>query len=377
MKAKYVIRIIAFFLVTIALVFLCADIMQVNNGRDVVGMYGLDLESENSIDVALIGPSQVYTSYYAPMAYKEFGYTSFAVSTSAMSGALYKYAVQEMLERQNPQLFIIEISGFYYSVQTDEAVMRKYLDNIPTYSSSRLEAIQSLVPEEERLSFYIPFIKYHNNLQNIKTCLQVYVDKIKIKARGYSRFKNFSTTNGIFDTTLPGVEKATRNEMSDEALLYLDDLLEYLKEKDIKNVVFANFPDEFRRKGTDSYRAAVKKIKDAGFVYKNFYEQRHDIGIDPKTDYYNVGHLNINGAVKMTHFLGEFITENYDIKSNHTDEVKAQWDDCACEVDTVIEMARARLKKVKDPSKLMQAYVENSFYYEPENEIYEDEDEAA
>lgn len=365
MKAKYVIRIIAFFLVTTAVVLLAANIMQVNNARDVAGMYGFDKEEENSLDVVLIGPSQVYASYYAPLAYKEYGYTSYPIATSAMAGSLYKYAVKQAQERQDPQLYIIELSGFYYKEQRNEPIMRKYLDNISTYSPSRLEAIENLVDEEDRLSFYIPFIKYHNNLQNIKSCFMVFKDKLTINARGYSLFKNFSTNDGIFDTTAKDAKKKSDNSLTDESMMYLEDLLKYLNDSNIQNVVFASFPDEYTRKYTDSFDEAVKKIEDAGYVYEDFYKIRDEIGIDPKTDYYNIGHMNINGAEKMTRFLGEYITTNYDINMEHSQSVSDEWEHCASETDKVIKLAKDRLRKVKEYDEGKQAYVESAFYYKP------------
>ena len=376
MKAKHIIRIIAFIIVTLCVVYFAADFMQVNNGRDVAGMFGLDKEKENSLDVALIGPSQVYASYYAPLAYKEYGYTSYPISTSAMAGSLYKYAVKEMQERQDPKLYIIEISGFFYSVQRDEPTMRKYLDNINTYSKPRLEAIDNLVDDADKLSFYIPFIKYHNNLQNIKTCFMVYKDKITITKRGYSLFKNFSTTDAVFDTTAKGVAKKSDNTINEEGFEYLDDLLDYLKESGIENVVFASFPDEYNRTVTDSYAEAIKRIEDAGYVFENFYEQRDEIGLDPKTDYYNVGHVNINGAEKMTRFLGEYITTHYDVKSEHPQEVIDQWEDCASQVDKVIDLAKKRLRKVTKYDEGVQAYVESAFYYGPTKTAREQNENA-
>lgn len=48
-------------------------------------------------------------------------------------------------------------------------------------------------------------------------------------------------------------------------------------------------------------------------------------GIDSKTDMSNKHHLNYKGAEKMTRWLGDYITEHYDIDTTDaTDSTKAQ-----------------------------------------------------
>lgn len=363
MKKKHVIRLVCFVLVALFLSYFTMVFMRVNNARDCLGLYGFEFEEKDSIDVALMGPSQIYTSYYAPLAYKEYGYTSYAISVSSMLGSTYITAFKQIREKQNPKLYIVELSGFYYEDQRDDARLRKYLDNIPLYSDYRLEAIEKLVPEDLRYSYYLPFMKYHDNFEHLRSCIGVMVDKIKIRTRGYSLFKNFSTTNGICDVKSKEINKYTRTKVNDESFEAFYELVDFLKEENINNVLFVNMPDACVYDNNDSYLKLKEEVKNCGFDYVDFHsdEMMNDIGIDFKNDFYNVNHLNINGVEKMTKYFGNYIVNNYDVKSEHTEKVTKQWEDCSSIVDKVIEIQKKRLEKDND-NKVRQNMFESEFF---------------
>lgn len=345
MKAKHIIRTVAFVLVAALLICFTMAFVKVNNSRDCVGLYGFEFEPKDSLDVVLFGPSQIYTSYYPAYAYEKYGYTSFSISSSAMPSSMYLSALKQVRERQNPQLYIFELSGFYYKDQKADSVIRKYLDNVPTLADYRLEAIEKYVPEKERESYYIPFIKYHNNLDNIKTCFDVMKEKIKIRKRGYSLFKNFSPTNNIFNVLNPKLNKYTRTKVSDESFKIFYELIDYLKQENITNVIFANFPDANEYDNNESYQKLNEEVVKAGFTYVDFHNKdaQNEIGIDYEKDFYNLNHLNINGTEKMTTYLGNYIMSNYNIDTNHSEEVKKEWDDCASIADEIIQKQKDKL----------------------------------
>ena len=86
MKKKHIIRIAVFALVSIFVLSFINNFLSVPRGKDVVGIYGFHKEPENSIDVALVGPSETYTSFYSPLAYEKFGFTSYALAVGGMRG---------------------------------------------------------------------------------------------------------------------------------------------------------------------------------------------------------------------------------------------------------------------------------------------------
>ena len=51
-------------------------------------------------------------------------------------------------------------------LKLEKGPLRSWIDNMP-YSENKVQTIQELVPEDERLSYYIPFLKYHSNMGKI------------------------------------------------------------------------------------------------------------------------------------------------------------------------------------------------------------------
>ena len=52
------------------------------------------------------------------------------------------------------------------------------------------------------------------------------------------------------------------------------------------------------------------------------------MALDPEQYYYNYDHFNIYGAEKFTDYVGEMLTERFDIEPTELDEAhKKQWDE--------------------------------------------------
>ena len=238
MKLKEWLKIFIFAVIIAGLALGASFFLRVPEARDLVGMYGFYLEEENSIDVILVGPSPVYTDFYSPLAYELEGFTSYGVSTGGMSGAMYPYAVTEALQRQEPKLFVVDLSGFCDTNQKDSAAVRRWIDSIPN-SENRTNSIEALVSEEEKSSYRIPFSKYHSNWGRLKGCWKALIDKGDQKKRGYSITKNFCAYTDICDDAEITEEVY---DFSEEGMESLKQFLSFLKQENIDNVLFVRFP---------------------------------------------------------------------------------------------------------------------------------------
>ena len=55
-----------------------------------------------------------------------------------------------------------------------------------------------------------------------------------------------------------------------------------------------------------------------GCTYIDFFNLFDEAGFDSTTDFYDEGHLNLNGSMKLANYLGKFISENYNLKDMRT-----------------------------------------------------------
>ncbi len=100
-----------------------------------------------------------------------------------------------------------------------------------------------------------------------------------------------------------------QRELCAEAQKIPDHIMQICREQDIE-VVFYTAPYQ----GEYHYSDAMKKYaEENGAQYINLFEKLEETKIDANTDFYNEGHLNVNGARKVADYLGRYIIENYDV----------------------------------------------------------------
>lgn len=288
---------------------------------------------KNSLDMVLIGASTAFTDYSAPYAWKERGITSYSFATNMAPMGLAKPMLKEARKTQKPKLFIVDINGVLYNdeLETKEGSLRLFLDNMK-FSINKVETVKELVPKENRASFYIPFLKYHENWEKINESIEMskhqlenMFDKNHLSIAGMEgNSKMDPQYNSIDISKYPNATQMYKK--SGDALI---DLLEYCKKEDIKNIVFTNMPRYYSQKMIHQRGviiAAGKAIESYGYKFYDFDEYVDEIGLDPLTDFYNTNHLNIYGQRKFTTFMIDTIQNDYDMKSEHEPSIIEHWD---------------------------------------------------
>lgn len=308
-------------------------------------------EPKNSLDVVLIGASEMYSGYSAPLSYKNAGFTSYNLCYEGAPGSVYKSMLCEAEKRQNPKLAVVEINGFLCSKKAmkEEARLRKWLDSIPV-SANWFNTINENVESGERLPFYFNIMKYHSNWLRVNKIGGRLKALGTINKQGVSLMKSFSTKTTM-DEKIRGKKFPPRKiDKNGEAVL--DDFAKYCKSSEIDNVLFIRTPHcvKLDSKYDDIISKTVGKY---GFEYVNFEKNFDDMQLDPKTDFYNLEHLNVFGCRKFTKYFSDFIKEKYNLKGNYSSEIKEQWQKCVDYTENAFRTLEERtLKK------------EGKYYYE-------------
>lgn len=332
-KIKHVIEIIAIIL-AVGIAFYGSSFMLnrqlTSNELRVRNFYG---EKENSLDMVVLGSSSVYTSISSPLIWNDHGITSYVLATSGAPMGVMKSMLIEVEKHQNPKLIVIDINGAMYNDKTEskEGSLRFWIDNMP-FSQNKIDTINELIPEDERMSYYLPIIKYHNNWEKLKSCMNMArlefdtrykhqnlsISGISGKARTTKRKKTIDMKN--FN------EKDKMDKLSEK---HLYNLLDYLKEKNYTNVVFVNMPRYYDKKMLPQKRkinTALEIVKKYGFKTYDFDREVDKIGLDKNKDYYDVTHVNIYGQKKMTnYFMNRLKKDFFDKDIKHDDETNKKW----------------------------------------------------
>ncbi|MBO7252672.1 MAG: SGNH/GDSL hydrolase family protein [Oscillospiraceae bacterium] len=297
---------------------------------------GFYAEPRNTLDVVLLGSSEVFTGFSSGLAYELFGFTSYPYALDAVPGVLFESQVREITKYQNPQWILVDINGFLYDdpeVHTDGGRLRRYLNNIP-FSWNRIKTITEMVPSEEWYFYFYPLAKSHDNWKEVWNQRDKILDYYKIKWNGSVLKGNVTSVyNGELpqaldvyhdDSTLP-LEK-----MSEQ---YLRSFLEYCRENGIK-ILFVRFPHiisddqlvDRHKRGNEAKRI----VAEYGIPFVDLEQEAAAIGLDYTKDFYNEDHLNVYGQQKLTAYMGKILVEQYGVVPGAlTQKQKESWNTSA------------------------------------------------
>lgn len=310
-------------------------------------------EEPNSIDVVFLGASEVFAGYAPGYAYDQFGYTSYIYVTDANVGSLYKSQLKEVLAYQNPQMVFVEIFGFLRGNDTSlisEDRLRLFTESIPM-SRNKVETVWEY-PCDHKLSYFIPFLKYHAHpgmiLGNVTALLN---DPMYINRKAPSLLKGISTICTVYDGPGdPGLpDDPAAHVLSPEAEHYLIDFLEYCKAEGLDNIVFINFPRYLENEDRHDLMSLVVQVEEIagqyGYPLVNLQGTNDVTGLNEKTDFYNSHHMNVYGQRKITNHIGNLVMNEYGITPTvQSPKATANWEASARSTQEFFRLAEEAIK---------------------------------
>ena len=302
-------------------------------------------QEEDSLDVVVIGASEIFTGYAPGHAYDKYGFTSYAYAMDANQGSLYLSQLKEILKHQNPEVLLVDLYGFLRADDSglfDEARLRLYVESIPL-SKNKVETVMDY-PCDHKLSYFLPMIMYHGNPSIAYGRLAGTYHALTKEAQP-SNLKGALTRTMVYTGNGdPGVDFDPETyKLTENAKAYLVEFLDYCKSNNL-NIVFTNFPRNLANEDNHSLlhllEQAEEIVSEYGYPVWNLQEEADIIGINRSQDYYNEHHLNIYGQIKLTDYLGSRILTECGltprVQSEHS---KQEWDDCAVNTQEYIKMA--------------------------------------
>lgn len=330
-KTKTVVRVIAFLLVAALIYGALSRLLAVNNATEQQYIHSFYLEPENSLDVMILGASETFTDYCAPLAWQHAGFTSYPLAVSAAQGIMYPSMLREAAKRQSPGVYVVEVNGFLYTAaERDEfshAALRKWIDTIPL-SANKVDTIRACIPDGQRSSYYFPLLKYHKNWKDIDGVRQSLSMQSQTRAAGYSYTKPFLSISAyLLESDEIPVRQQDLDAFNEQSLRTF---CETARELGIQNVLFARFPHRTVIEHGDAvFLKLAAIVQEYGYDFVNFDTQLDAIGLDPLSDFANAEHLNIFGAEKFTPYLADYLTTHYDLNTAHSGKVTDEWERCA------------------------------------------------
>lgn len=359
-RIKKVCKRVIFLLLALTIFFGLSEGMKNISRTSLTSIKGFYTEQKNSLDVVLIGASQVYSDYSPTEAWKKYGFTSYCFASEGVPGSMYKSMLKEVLRRQNPKVVVFEINGFLYEEEylNRSGSLHKYIDSL-ALSTNWVETIRENVSKEEQSSFFFPISTYHDNWKHPKEMLATLASRALLGVHHRSNLKGISTLSLTRNCDQePGIDD--RIQLTDKARDYLEELCKTCQEEGVQNVLFVRFP-HLRTVGDANVYPQIEKIVNSyGYDFLNWTDYTQ-FGLDKDAEYYDVDHLNNFGMRKFTPFFAEYLTQNYDLSSEHSAKLKSEWDKSAQEADSIFAQCDEDLA-----SGVGRRYTEIAVYRKPE-----------
>lgn len=336
MKIKRAVGIICFLLIFL---FLWQSIQAVFQDKWVNHVNGyarlkLFYEENLSPDVVFIGSSHVYCDINPLIIFQEQGISSYDFSSPDQSVEMTKLAVQEAIKTHSPKVIVIE-PFLIMSLIRLEVRSRQGLDAIPL-SLRKLATVAAIFEDnvqfnaeieyDSMLSYAFPLLRYHGRWEEL-TSNDFVLDQNVPYYHGAIHYYGYGPSYRVVETNFNNYNDSVDFDTDQlaEAKHYFTDIVKMCRESGV-GLLLLKAPSPLWRQGYHDLIAEWANEYDVPFVDYN--EMMDEIGINVKTDFRDVSsHLNDAGTTKLSHYIGEYLRDHYELADHRGDPAYDSWND--------------------------------------------------
>ena len=317
--------------------------------------------SDTEYDILFCGNSHTYKSVAPMQLWKDYGITSYVLGSPGLPTTVTYYMFKNAIKHKKPKIAVLEVyqreimgSATFYVSQAHQ-----YFDTIPL-SLEKYKAISEICPENKAAvnELIFPLSTYHNRWKEmtgtmikngfgIKDDSENYVTTAKGQADFYP-----AVYKPVYENVLVSSDDYDKEHLNDFKAQYIEKFIELCKGNDITPVVFAA-PFDADRDMQRWINAYLKAAENKGAATLNLF---HEDVINPYIDYSDDDHLNPAGAIKVTEYLGKYLTENYALEDKRSNSNFQSWNE---DYDKYVEYLA---KLIKEDN----SYIENLVYLKSE-----------
>lgn len=266
-----------------------------------------NLPSE-SLDIIVYGSSLAYRGVDSLTLSELCGVTAYNYGYNWQKINTTKLFVMDSFLTQSPKLALIECRFAHQPLDDVNMDAQIYYTRYLNVDKERRDYLKKCFGGnlERYLSYYCPLIAFHDNWSSLssKSFLPLNREEtILLTTMGAS-----TGSETITPIVIPDQSSLPQMELSQSAVAELQEIVDLCK-KNNTEVLFFSAPYA----GVNQYSNAMKSFADDNDCkYVDMFEYIDEIQLDANTDFHDDSHLNQNGVIKMTSFLGKYICDNYD-----------------------------------------------------------------
>lgn len=290
------------------------------------GLYELE---RDTLDVLFLGSSHSFSSVSPEDIYKQYGITGYVQASSCQKLWQSYYYLIETLQTQKPKVVILDTFMALNPEPQSEPFNREAIDCMKL-SIAKLKSAwraERMAPADEDLySYIIPAFRYHDRWEELsEQDYRYFVMPGTSSAKGFlprqgSGYAEFNASD--YDESYSEV-----GEIDSLCAAYLSKIKGLCEENGI-DFILVKYPTCL----WNGYNAAVihRWADENGVLYMDFNADtalREQADIDWSVDSLDGGnHLNYDGAMKMTEWMGQWLADHYSFADKRNDDRYAVWD---------------------------------------------------
>lgn len=305
-------------------------------------LYALD---ENSLDVLVLGSSQVVGGINPVAMYDEAGLSAFNCAGSLQSIVSNYYWMMEAFKKQDPSVVVLDVSCLFEPLSAFQE--QKTMDGM-RFSRNKIEMAQTInelqksetarkneegaaealltgeefveTPvEDDFLELMFPFLTYHSRWAELKE------EDFQTNFTRDMYYRGFNLIEQCYTEVNPDVIPVDNDDVNEDIremyvfqLEYFNNIVTWCKANG-KELLLIKTP-----KGSwhASDMVQVEKLAEGLNVpYLDFNKQEllNAIGYDARYDMKDVDHLSANGAEKLSRYLARYLKSNYTLPDRRQD----------------------------------------------------------
>lgn len=271
-------------------------------------------QQEQDFDVLFLGTSHVLNAVYPMELWRDYGIVSYNMANHSENICTNYWQLKNALQYTKPKVVVIDLYAVDGDSKVNEKYLHNFLDEVP-FSPLKIEMVCDLLEPEKRMEYLFNLSLYHSRWEELG-------GEDLNPPRGLEKGAEFrdEVTVNVSPALIPQDEYDPSERLNKQ---YLQKIIDLCKEQDIGIILMYvpyTMPEAHQRVANWGYAAAEKnEIPYLNFVYE-------DLAINYATDCADEAHhLNASGARKLTDYLGNYISANYNVEDHREDPAYAFW----------------------------------------------------
>lgn len=293
-------------------------------------------EESKDFDVVFIGDCEVYENFSPVYLWENYGINSYIRGSAEQYIWQSYYLLEDTLRYHKPQVVVFNIQSLQFNSSQSEAYNRMTLDGMK-WSESKIGAIEASMKSEEHFIEYVfPILRYHSRWNELTAndVKYMFQEPPKVSHNGYYMRVDTKPAENV-----PKGRMLADYSFGENAWNYLDKMRELCVENDI-TLLLIKAPSLYPY-WYDEYDEQVVAYADKyDLTYINFLRKTDETGIDYQTDTYDAGlHMNLSGAEKLSDYLGEILSEEFQVPDRRGEKTLSQiWEQKIVDYETEIDV---------------------------------------